>query len=112
MEVKNSIGRNEICRATDTYPAHSYDGKTEWTVLCTGEGYVVGLHPTHAHRPGPRTSSLSMDSTTAISPFHEPRNRIVARPPHPVTHPKLHLLALVDLHAVPGGRQGPSAARC
>ena len=31
----------EIYRATDTYPAGSYDGKTETTVLCTGDRGVV-----------------------------------------------------------------------
>ena len=41
LHIHNPIGQNEIYRATDTYPAGSYDGKTERTVLCTGEGYVV-----------------------------------------------------------------------
>ena len=41
VHIHNPIGGNEVYRATDTYPAGSYDGKTEYTVLCTGEGYVV-----------------------------------------------------------------------
>ena len=28
-------------RATDTYSAGSYDGKTEITVLCTGDQFTV-----------------------------------------------------------------------
>ena len=41
LHIHNPIGLSEIYRATDTYSAGSYDGKTEYTVLCTGEGYVV-----------------------------------------------------------------------
>ena len=28
-------------RATDTYPVGSYDGRTERTVLCTGDRFTV-----------------------------------------------------------------------
>ena len=41
LHIHNPIGREEIYRATDTYPVGSYDGKTERTVSCTGEGGIV-----------------------------------------------------------------------
>ena len=37
-DIHDPIGGEKIYRATDTYPAGSYDGKTETTVLCTGDG--------------------------------------------------------------------------
>ena len=41
LHIHNPIGGEEIYRATDTYPAGSYDGKTETTVLCTGDRLIV-----------------------------------------------------------------------
>ena len=41
LHIHNPIGGEEIYRATDTYPAGSYDGKTETTVLCTGDRFTV-----------------------------------------------------------------------
>ena len=41
LHIHNPIGREEIYRATDTYPVGSYDGRTETTVLCTGDRFVV-----------------------------------------------------------------------
>ena len=41
LHIYNPMGQEEIYRATDTYPAGSYDGKTETTVLCTGDGFSV-----------------------------------------------------------------------
>ena len=41
LHIHHPVGGEEIYRATDTYPAGSYDGKTETTVLCTGDrGFV------------------------------------------------------------------------
>ena len=39
--IHNPIGGEEIYRATDAYPAGSYDGKTETTVLRTGDRFTV-----------------------------------------------------------------------
>ena len=36
LHIHDPIGEGQIYRATDTYPAGGYDGKTETTVLCTG----------------------------------------------------------------------------
>ena len=41
LHIHNPISGEEIYRATDTYPAGSYDGKTETTVLCTGDRITV-----------------------------------------------------------------------
>ena len=41
LHIHNPIGGEEIYRARDTYPAGSYDGKTETTVLCTGDRFIV-----------------------------------------------------------------------
>ena len=41
LHMHHPIGGEEIYRATDTYPAGSYDGKTETTVLCTGDRGAV-----------------------------------------------------------------------
>ena len=41
LHIHNPVGGEEMYRATDTYPAGSYDGETERTVLCTGEGGFV-----------------------------------------------------------------------
>ena len=41
LHIHNPISGEEIYRATDTYPADSYDGKTETTVLCTGDRITV-----------------------------------------------------------------------
>ena len=41
LHIHNPVEREEIYRATDTYPAGSYDGETETTVLCRGEGGFV-----------------------------------------------------------------------
>ena len=41
LYIHNPVGLEEIYRATDTYPAGSYDGETETTVLCRGEGGFV-----------------------------------------------------------------------
>ena len=41
LHIHNPIGGEEIYRATDTYPAGSCDGKTETTVLCTGDRCIV-----------------------------------------------------------------------
>ena len=41
LHIHHPIGGEEIYRATDPYPAGSYDGKTETTVLCTGDRGVV-----------------------------------------------------------------------
>ena len=41
LHIHNPIGREEVYRATDTYPAGSYDGKTETTVLCTSDQITV-----------------------------------------------------------------------
>ena len=43
LHIHHPIGGEEIYRATDTYPAGSYDGKTETTVLCTGDRGVCLL---------------------------------------------------------------------
>lgn len=41
LQIHNPVGQETIYRATDTYPAGSYDGETETTVLCTGDrGFV------------------------------------------------------------------------
>ena len=41
LYIHDPVGGEEIYRATDTYPAGSYDGNTETTVLCTGDrGFV------------------------------------------------------------------------
>ena len=39
--IHDPIGQERIYRATDTYPAGSYDGKTETTVLCTTDAFTV-----------------------------------------------------------------------
>ena len=39
--MHNPIGGEEIYRATDTYPLGSYESRTERTVLCTGDQFVV-----------------------------------------------------------------------
>ena len=41
LHIHNPIGGERIYRATDTYPAGSYKGNTETTVLCTGDRGVV-----------------------------------------------------------------------
>ena len=42
LHIHNPIGGEEIYRATDTYPVGgSYDGRTERTVLCTGDRLIV-----------------------------------------------------------------------
>jgi hypothetical protein len=41
LHIHNPIGGEEIYRATDTYPVGSYEGRTERTVLCTGDRFVV-----------------------------------------------------------------------
>ena len=41
LHIHNPIGGEEIFRATDTYPVGSYDGKTETTVLCMGDRFIV-----------------------------------------------------------------------
>ena len=41
LHIHNPIGREEIYRATDTYPVGSYEGRTETTVLCTGARLIV-----------------------------------------------------------------------
>ena len=41
LHIHHPIGREEIYRATDTYPAGSYEGKTETTVVCTGDRCTV-----------------------------------------------------------------------
>ena len=41
LHIHNPIGGEELYRARDTYPAGSYDGKTETTVLCTGDRFIV-----------------------------------------------------------------------
>ena len=41
LHVHNPIGGEEIYRATDTYPVGSYEGRTERTVLCTGDRFLV-----------------------------------------------------------------------
>ena len=41
LHIHDPVGGEEIYRAPDTYPAGSYDGKIETTVLCTGDrGFV------------------------------------------------------------------------
>ena len=41
LHIRNPIGQEIIYRATDTYRAGSYDGRTETEVLCSGEGGIV-----------------------------------------------------------------------
>ncbi len=41
LHIHNPIGGEQVCQATDTYPAGCYDGKTHTTVLCTGDRRVV-----------------------------------------------------------------------
>ena len=41
LHIHNPIGGEEVYRATDTYPVGSYEGRTERTVLCTGDRFVV-----------------------------------------------------------------------
>ena len=41
LHIHNPIGQEEAYRATDVYPAGSYDGETERTVLCTGDRFTV-----------------------------------------------------------------------
>ncbi len=41
LHIHNPIGGEEIYRATDTYPVGSYEGRTERTVLCTGDRFIV-----------------------------------------------------------------------
>ena len=41
LHIRNPIGQERIYRATDTYRAGSYDGRTETEVLCSGEGGIV-----------------------------------------------------------------------
>ena len=41
LHIHNPVYGDKIYRATDTYPAGSYDCKTRATVLCTGEGRIV-----------------------------------------------------------------------
>ena len=41
LHIHNPIGGEEVYRATDTYPVGSYEGRTERTVLCTGDQGVV-----------------------------------------------------------------------
>lgn len=41
LHIYNPIGQDRIYRATDTYPAGSYDCKTEDTELCWGDGGMV-----------------------------------------------------------------------
>ena len=41
LHIHHPIGGEEIYRATDTYPAGSYEGKTETTVVCTGDRCTV-----------------------------------------------------------------------
>ena len=41
LHIHDPIGQERVYRATDTYPAGSYDGKTETTVLCTGDRGAV-----------------------------------------------------------------------
>ena len=40
LHIYNPVYGNKIYRATDTYPAGSYDCRTRTTVLCTGEGGI------------------------------------------------------------------------
>ena len=40
LHIHDPIGREKIYRATDTYPAGSYDGTTETTVLCTSDRHT------------------------------------------------------------------------
>ena len=41
LHIHDPIGQEKIYRATDTYPAGSYDGKTKTTVLSTGDRCIV-----------------------------------------------------------------------
>ena len=42
LHIHSPIGGEEIYRATDTYPVvGSYEGRTERTVLCTGDRFIV-----------------------------------------------------------------------
>lgn len=41
LYIHDPIGQERIYRATDTYLAGSYDGKTETTVLCTTDAFTV-----------------------------------------------------------------------
>ena len=41
LHIHHPIGGEEIYRATETYPAGSYEGKTETTVVCTGDRCTV-----------------------------------------------------------------------
>ena len=41
LHIHDPIGQERIYRATDTYPAGGYDGKTETTVLCTSDRFTV-----------------------------------------------------------------------
>ena len=41
LHIHHPIGGEKIDRATDTYPAGSYEGKTETTVVCTGDRCIV-----------------------------------------------------------------------
>jgi len=41
LHIHNPVGQEVIYRATDTYLAGSYDGETETTVLCSGDGGFV-----------------------------------------------------------------------
>ena len=41
LHIHNPIGQEEVYRATDIYPAGSYDGRTQRTMLCTGDRLTV-----------------------------------------------------------------------
>ena len=41
LHIHDPIAGENIYRATDTYPAGSYDGETETTMLCTGDRGIV-----------------------------------------------------------------------
>ena len=41
LHIYDPVAGENIYRATDTYPAGSYDGKTETTVLCGSDGGFV-----------------------------------------------------------------------
>ncbi len=41
LYIRHPVGQDTIYRATDTYPADSYDCETETTVVCTGAGGII-----------------------------------------------------------------------
>ena len=41
LNIHNPVGEEVVYRATDTYPVGSYDGKTETTLLCRGDRYIL-----------------------------------------------------------------------